>query len=360
MDVRLSALLVAFSMVVASAGPASVAAQSASANDGDWVVPRTEHGHPDLQGNWSNATLTPFERRAGQGPTLTPEEVAQLEGGAAELLEQATLPSDPNRPAPPVGGDSFGQSAAFQAAGGGTGGYDGVYIDLGESVARVNGEARSSLVTFPENGRVPPVTEAARQWQQEQRALTAGLGRFDHPELLSLGDRCIMSFGSNAGPPMIPNGFYNNNYTIVQNADHVLIMAEMVHDTRIIRLGDGPRLPSHVRPYMGDSWGHWEGETLVVETTNFHPDQRFRGQSSDNLKVIERFTRVGEGVILYEFTVDDPTVYTETWGGQIPMNRMHDLVYEYACHEGNYAMESILSGARFQERQASQQDGDSR
>jgi hypothetical protein len=146
---------------------------------------------------------------------------------------------------------------------------------------------------------------------------------------------------------MLPNGFYNNNYTIVQTPDHVVIMAEMVHDARIIRIGDGPRLPEHIRPWMGDSWGHWEGDVLVVETTNIHPLHRYSGEE---MKVIERFSRMAEDAVLYEFTIDDPSTYTEPWGGQVPMMALNDRLYEYACHEGNYALSNILSGARYQER----------
>ena len=153
---------------------------------------------------------------------------------------------------------------------------------------------------------------------------------------------------------MIPNGAYNNNYTIVQTADYVMIMPEVVHDTRIIRLGEPNPLPDHVRPWLGDSWGRWEGDVLVVETTNFHPLQTFQGLPSDDLKVIERFSRVDEDTILYEFTVDDPTSYAEKWGGEIPFKRLDALLYEYACHEGNYALSNVLSGARYQERQAEQ------
>jgi hypothetical protein len=126
-------------------------------------------------------------------------------------------------------------------------------------------------------------------------------------------------------------------------------MTEMINDVRIIRLGEGPRLPPHVRPYMGDSWGRWEGETLVVETTNMHPQQGYNMTPSDNLRIIERFTRVGPETILYEFTVDDPSVYTAPWGGQVPMTKLDDRIYEYACHEGNYSLQNILSGARYQE-----------
>jgi hypothetical protein len=151
---------------------------------------------------------------------------------------------------------------------------------------------------------------------------------------------------------MTPNSAYNNNYTIVQTPDYVLIEAEMVHDYRVIRIGDGERLPTDVTPYFGDSWGRWEGNTLLVETTNINPDHPFRGVPySDQAKATERFTRVDDDTLLYEFTVDDPTVYTATWGGQIPFERFGDLLYEYACHEGNYALGAVLSGARFEESQ---------
>jgi hypothetical protein len=285
--------------------------------------------------------------------------VARIEGGVQALVEDGFQPSDPNRPPPPAGGDNSALppsvlTLSFIAAGGGTGGYNVVYIESGDRVAVVNGEARSSLITFPDNGRMPALTPFAQQWRAEQAAARRQFDQYDHPELRSVGERCIMSFGRNAGPPMLPNGFYNNNYTIVQTADYVMIMTEMIHDTRIIRLGDGPRLPPQVRPWMGDSWGHWDGETLVVETTNFHPEQGFNAPS-DNLKVVERFTRLDSGTILYEFTVDDPTVFTEQWGGQLPMTRMEGNLYEYACHEGNYSLQNILSGARYQESRATEE-----
>ncbi len=151
---------------------------------------------------------------------------------------------------------------------------------------------------------------------------------------------------------MLPNAGYNNNYTIVQTADHVLIYAEVVHDARIIQLKRDP-LPDRVRPWMGYSWGRWEGDTLVVETTNFHPLHTLRGiYPTGDLKVIERFTRVDEETIRYAFTIDDPTTYTEPWGGEMDFREFHDVLYEYACHEGNYALSNILRGARYQERQS--------
>ncbi len=223
-------------------------------------------------------------------------------------------------------------------------------MDRGINIAIVNGEFRSSLLTNPPDGRRPDLTPEGERRVAAYRAERDQFEQYDHPEVRGLGERCIMSFGSSAGPPMIPNTAYNNNYIFVQTADHIMIMSEMVHDARIIRIGDGPRLPPHVRPWMGDSWGRWEGDVLVVATTNFHPLQTFRGiPPSEHLHVTERFTRTDEG-ILYEFMVDDPTTYISPWGGQIPYRPLNDRVYEYACHEGNYALSNILSGARYQER----------
>jgi len=331
---RYSAPLVAFCVAIALLGPvSSVAAQAASSTSGEWVVPRTPDGRPDLQGNWSSATITPLQRPEGQDLVLTWEEVEVREGRAAGFLDAVSRPSDPDRSAP--------------RAGGGVGGYNGIYIDRGDKVAKVYGEPRSSLITHPADGRTPELTPAARARRAERRESRSQFGQYDHPELRPLGERCLVSFGSNAGPPMLPNGFYNNNYTIVQTPDHVVIMAEMVHDARIIKIGDGPRLPEHIRPWMGDSWGHWEGDVLVVETTNIHPLHRYSGEE---MKVIERFSRMAEDAVLYEFTIDDPSTYTEPWGGQVPMMALNDRLYEYACHEGNYALSNILSGARYQER----------
>ena len=320
------------------------AAQVQVTETGGWVLPRTPKGHPDLQGNWTNATLTPFERPSGQARALTRKEATAIETGQAETVAELSQASDPDRP-PPEADGTF--TVCIDSA---TGCYNEVYRAPGEQVAVVNGELRSSLVTVPSDGRIPDVTEDARRLVRENRAFRDQFEQYDHPELRPLAERCLMSFGSSAGPPMLPNYWYNNNYTIVQTADHVMIMAEMVHDTRIIRIGDSPRLPAHIRPWMGDSWGRWEGDTLVVETSNFHPLQRYRGYSSDNLKVAERFTRIDEETIPYEFTIDDPVVYTEPWGGQVPMRALADQVFEYACHEGNYSLSNVLSGARYQER----------
>ena len=310
-----------------------------------WKTPRTPDGHPDLQGNWTNGTITPIERPTGQERALTPDQVRRLEKIRADTIETLSRPSDPDRVAPPKGGDGS------VGAAGGVGGYNYLWIDAGDRVAVVNGELRSSLVTDPPNGKIPPLTAEGRARIGAVYARARQFGEYDNPENRPLAERCIMSFGSNAGPPMLPNYFYNNNYTIVQTKDHVMILTEMVHDARIIRLGRTDPLPKEIRPWMGDSRGRWEGDTLVVETTNFNPLQIFRA-TNENLKVIERFHRVDRGTILYRFTVDDPTTYTEPWGGEVPFTALKEQIYEYACHEGNYALSNVLSGARALEREA--------
>ncbi len=237
MVARCSTNLVAMCLVAAFACVAlsPVATQAQSSSAGDWVVPRTPDGHPDLQGNWSNATLTPLSRPSGRDPILTWEEVARIEQGREALVNERAEASDPNREAPEAGGTN---PICIDAA---TTCYNQVYIDAGSKIAIVNGEPRSSLVTMPANGRVPPMTPEGRQRGADARALLSDFGPYDHPEVRPVAERCLLSFGSNAGPPMLPNGWYNNNYTIVQTPDHVLIMAEMVHDARIIRIGSGPQ-----------------------------------------------------------------------------------------------------------------------
>jgi hypothetical protein len=316
---------------------------------GEWVVPRTADGRPDLQGNWSNATITPIVRPEGQELFLTPDQVASVEGRRQERIESAAQPSDPDRVAPPVGGDGS------TGAAGGVGGYNYFFIDAGDRVAVYDGQARSSLITDPPDGRRPEFTPEG----QRRRAVARDFGRqfaqYDNPENRPLGERCLLSFGSNAGPPMLPNYFYNNNYTIVQTADHIMIMTEMVHDVRVIRMGRPRPLPDEVRPWMGDSWGHWAGDTLVVVTTNIHPDQPLFALSpaaflpSERMTVTERFTRASETTVNYEFLVEDPIMLAAPVAGQVPFNRLDGQVYEYACHEANYALDNILRGARAQE-----------
>ncbi|HWI17461.1 MAG TPA: hypothetical protein VNT81_06930, partial [Vicinamibacterales bacterium] len=276
--------------------------------------------------------------------------------------------SDPNRPAPPKGGEAGRLAAPGQqsfieiiseAAGGAVGGYNGFWLDPGLNVIRIDGVARSSIIIDPPSGRLPARTEAGKKRLAEIAAKNKRFGEFDHPEMRPLADRCLVSFGSNAGPPMLPNYFYNNNYTIVQTKDHVMILSEMVNDVRMIRMNDTKHAPAHVKKWFGDSIGRWEGDTLVVETTNFHPLQleqtsilwAYRG-ASENLKVTERFTRTGPDEIVYRFTMEDPETFTAPFTGELPFKRIDEMIYEYACHEGNYAMTNILSGERSKERDA--------
>ena len=313
-----------------------------------WTQPLTPYGHPDIQGNWTNATLTTFERDPGLGRAYSEAEAARIEGRAQSTVEAGLAPSDADRAPPPVTGQ-IGQS------------YNQIYYDRGDQLARIDGEARTSLITYPDAGRIPALTAEGQRRKQAYEERRARFGEFDHPELRPLAERCIVFFGSSSnsvmGPPMTPTRGYNNNFTIVQNADHIVIRAEMIHDVRIIRLGEPERLPQHVRPWFGDSWGRWEGNTLVVETTNVNLDQGPREQTdkilqSPEARVIERFTQMDERNMLYEFEVHDPGTYTEVWGGQVPWRRFDEQIHEYECHEGNYALESILRGARYQEEQA--------
>jgi hypothetical protein len=280
---------------------------------------------------------------------LTPDQVAAIEGLRDGIVAAGSAASDPDRAPPPAGGTN---PVCIDGA---TTCYNYVYWDSGDRVAIYNGEPRSSLVTNPPDGRIPPLTSAGAKQAAELLDITRQLGQYDHPENRPLPERCIMSYGSNAGPPMLPNYGYNNNYTIVQTADHIMIMTEMVHDARIIRLGERVPLPEHIRPWMGDSWGHWEGDVLVIETTNLPVAQLNKHSyiypgGSEQMRVIERLTRVDERTINYEFTVTDPGTYTLPWGGEVPMTALDDLIYEYACHEGNYALGNVLRGARYQER----------
>lgn len=332
-----------------------------SAEEDDWEVPRTIHGHPDLQGNWTNVTLTPLQREEGRGPVYTPQEVAAIEDPRDDVCPPSPGTADCGRDVAEISDDSSLSDEALLSGRE----YNEVYWDRGTRVARVDGEPRTSLITRPETGRIPPLSAQGRERVEARREFEEQFGEYDHPELRSLAERCIVSFGSSAGPPILPNSAYNNNYTIVQTEEHVMILAEMVHDARIIHLRDsepgpdetGP-LPEHIRPWFGHSEGWWEGDTLVVETTHIHPEQTYRGvPPSAERTVTERFTRADAQTILYEFTVDDPGTYTEPWGGQIPMKRQEQRLYEYACHEGNYSLPGVLSGARYQESM-DPEDGD--
>ncbi|MFL5297653.1 MAG: hypothetical protein ACJ798_14835 [Phenylobacterium sp.] len=331
-----------------TAAKAAPAVKAAAASKSSYKAPRLAFGQPDLQGYWSNATLTPMVRPSSFGTrgVYTPEEVKKLEKGVQEEVAEGNKPTDPNAPAEAPKVDPAKIRPEFAAAGGDVGGYNRGWLDPGASVMRVGGEPRTSLITTA-NGQPPP-RKAGGDAGGFRRG--GGMGSFDNAENRSLGERCIIGFGRNGGPPMFPNGFYNNDYNIVQTPDTVAIQVEMNHDVRIIRLNATHRTDD-TRPYFGDSIGHWEGDTLVVETTNLPQSQNFMG-SWKKLKVTERFTRVAKDRLRYAFTVEDPDTWDKPWGGEYEFGPMPGIIYEYACHEGNYALPGMLGGARRQEKEA--------
>lgn len=339
------ALVLALGTALATAGMAQ--AQTARApgtpivKDG-YKSPRTAFGQPDLQGVWSSASITPINRRAEYGNrlTLNEAEIAKLEADVQTEIEEGDAPTDPNAPADfkPV---TTVQRPEFAAAGGDVGGYNRGWLDPGNHVMRVGGVGRTSILTT-ENGQFPPRKAGAATSPAPQNP--AGSNSFDSYERRSAGERCIVSFGRNGGPPMLANGFYNNNYHFVQSPEHVVITVEMNHDSRIVRLNSKHRTDD-VRPYFGDSIGWWDGDTLVVETTHIPRSQQFAG-SWENLKVTEKFTRVAEDSLHYAFTVEDPTMWEKPWGGEYEFRPLGNPLYEYACHEGNHALPGILGGAR--------------
>jgi hypothetical protein len=356
--------------------PAPVVGQSAK----PYSPKRLADGKPDLQGTYDLATLTPLERPAGMKAVLTREEVMKLERAVAAQIDEGAKPISGERAAPPKGGDGS------VGAAGNVGGYNTFWLDPGSTFTIVNGEIRTSIIVDPPDGRLPQMTPPARQriaarllagagLPNNDRGLETAPGAYDDPERRPLGERCLLGFGSTAGPPALPNYFYNNLHKIVQTPNTVLIVNEMVHDVRVVRM-NATHLPTHIRKWMGDSIGRWEGDTLVVDTTNFNADQiryavqaapgrglfmveslgakpqdRLQGPSQD-LHVIERFTRVADNALLYRFTVEDPGTWVAPWTGEFTWPATNEQIFEYACHEANYAMENILRGARQREADA--------
>ena len=331
--------------------------------------PRLADGHPDLQGTYDLATVTPFERLPGDPPFLTKEVAdAKLKAELARRAED-NKPDKADRPAPPVGGVNTQPKSFFEilerAGGGAVGGYNRFWLNQGTVYTVVDGQIRTSLVVDPADGHVPPYNEAARKRlaalratptsdQRENNDPTAEPpGAFDNPEQRPLGERCLLGFGSTSGPPALPDYFYNDLHQIVETRDSIMILTEMVHDARIIRM-NAEHLPKNIRRWMGDSVGHWEGDTLVVDTTNFNEKTRFRGATED-LHVVERFTRIDSRMLLYRFTVEDPNTWDKPWTGEYTWPATDKPIYEYACHEGNYALGDILRGARLAERSAENQ-----
>ena len=318
-----------------------------------YTPPRLPDGHPDLQGTYDLATLTPLERAPGTNAVLTNTEAAKLERAAAVARAEGDKSIQGDRAAPPKGGDGS------KGAAGNVGGYNTGWLDPGSTYTVVDGQKRSSIVIDPPNGRVPSMKPAAlrrvlslaaRPTSDAQESNDPGLepaGSYDDPERRPLGERCLLGFGSTSGPPALPDYFYNNLHQIVQTRDSVMILTEMVHDARIVRM-NAQHLPKAIRRWMGDPVGHWEGDTLVVDTTNFTDKTRFRG-STENLHVIERFTRVDARTLLYRFTVEDPETWEKPWSGEYAWPATDSHIYEYACHEANYALSDILHGARGRE-----------
>ncbi|MCH2253409.1 MAG: hypothetical protein MK365_09630 [Vicinamibacterales bacterium] len=295
-------------------------------------APRTAWGQPDLQGVWDFRSITPLQRpeRLENQEFLTEEEAAEL--------EQAAVARD---------AAAWDREARRTEAGGNVGAYNNFWMDRGQKAV---GTRRTSLIVDPPNGRMPEQTTAAQQragvrrdYRREHPA--------DGPEDFSNGVRCILGF--NAGPPFTPSA-YNNNMQLFQTPDHVVVVTEMVHTARIIPLDGSPHLPSNVQQWSGDSRGHWEGETLVVETTNHTDKTRWRGSTPD-MRLVERFTRVDAETLLYEFTVTDPTTWTAPWTAAVPLLLNPEPMFEYACHEGNYSMGVMLAGTREEEKAAAEQ-----
>ena len=328
------------SMVVAAGivGPGVAAAQAPAAQSpaAEWEAPRLSDGRPDLQGVWDFRTATPLERPQGLADraTLTDEEAAAVEFGAT----------------------AFQRAADAQPPEGSVGAYNAFWLDFGTTVTD---DRRSSLVVDPPDGRLPDAVEGVvRQdgsldvdipGERPVRLRSGGIGA-DGPEDRGLAERCLLGF--NSGPPMMPSA-YNNNIQLFQTEDYVVILNEMVHDARIVPLDGRPHLPDAIRHWTGDSRGRWEGDTLIVESRNFSdrtasfdPSALTALGTGSTLRLTERFTRVSEDVLLYEYTVDDPATFTRPFSAAVPMRQSAMPVFEYACHEGNYGMINTLAGAR--------------
>ena len=354
----LTATVVAGAIALASLMPARVAGQAAAkaapAPAAKRAIPRMADGHPDLQGMYDLATLTPVERPAGTPLVMTDEQATKLEKDVAARKSTQDAPMKADRNAPPVGGDGSAGAA------GNVGGYNSFWIDSGSQYSTIEGQKRASILIDPPEGRIPQMTAAARQRLTRNVRPTSdqsareddpgfeGAGAYDDPERRPLGERCLMGFGSTSGPPVLPNYFYNNLHQIVQTPDSVLILTEMVHDARLVRM-NSEHAPPSIRKWMGDSIGRWEGDTLVVDTTNFTDKTRYRG-STENLHIVERFTRADAKTLIYRFTIEDPATWDKPWTGEYTWPATNEQMFEYACQEGNYAMGNILRGARLKEK----------
>lgn len=310
---------------------------SGLAQAADYRAPRTAHGQPDLQGIWTNTSTTWLQRPPNvKSLVVSEEEAAAIEAGFRKMVNPliSEAPIDPSLPAPPV--VKSVENADF--------------LEMDLRLARVNGEIRTSWIVEPADGRIP-FTEAGRQASRARDR-----DGYEGPEARPLMERCLIAIGSPEGPPMMNTGF-NGHYQIVQTRDHVAIHVEMNHDVRIVRLVDRGRPHENIRPWMGDSIGWWEGDTLVIESAHFHPSMRVSSMTGGfahgpKTRIVERLTRTAKDRILYAFTVEDPDYFTQPWRAEMPMRAAPGPIYEYACHEGNYSLGNALSGARFEEREA--------
>ena len=320
--------LVGIFVAVVLLAPVLAAAQAPTrAPAKTWAATRTPNGQPDLQGFWTNGTYTPLERPDNVTKEFyAREEAAQIEKQRAERDEEQTVPGT----IPDVH-------------------YDFTQFGLDRHIGGYASNLRTSLIVDPPDGKLPPLSaEGQKRAAERAEARKRMGGPYDAAQNLPLGARCIIM--DRIGPPMLP-GTYNNNYQIVQAPGYVMILVEMLHDVRIIPLDGRPHLPQTVRRWTGSYRGHWEGETLVVETTNFNGKNPFHG-SSENMRLTERFTRVAEDTILYQFTVNDPSTWTRPWSAELPMKKTIGPLFEHACHEGNYGLYNTLAGARAEDKRA--------
>jgi hypothetical protein len=332
--VRTVAVLVTVALMPVAAWAQAPAAKTDAAPTGKaYTPPKTSDGQPDLQGVWDFRNVIPLERPAqfADKEFLSDAEVAEFERTAGERLDMDRRDDDPNRTPAVVNGQKATADVARA--------YNDFWWDFGKKFV---GSKRSSLIIDPKDGKLPAYTSGGKKRVDDDAARRARAA--EGPEDRGVGERCIMGF--NAGPPMLPSA-YNNNVQLFQTKDYVVILNEMVHDARIVPIDGRPH--KSVAQWSGSSKGRFEGSTLVVETKGFYQNTSFPG-SSPNMQVVERFTRVSPDVLMYEFTVTDPTTWTRPFTAQVPMIKSDDHLYEYACHEGNYGMEGILSGARSLER----------
>ena len=333
-ELWISLVIVLVSLFTNMIPAAHAQAKAGKAASNRWTPPRTVDGQPDLQGVWANNNATPLERPAALAgkPLLTDVELAALKAKAADLFsgDGDAAFGDDVFTAIVTGATKFVSSDTT------TGNYNQFWI------ADRNFDNRTSLITDPPDGRIPPLTAEAKKRPPTVEG-DRNMRGFDGPESRSLSERCI-TYGS----PRI-QAAYNSYYQIFQSRDNVVILMEMIHDARIIPLDNRPHVGQNIQQWLGDSVGHWEGDTLVVDTTNYSPQSYFRG-ARENLHVIERFTRVSPDRIDYEITVNDPTTWIRPWTLMIPLGKANEEIYEYACHEANEGMVGILAGARAQEK----------